>query len=468
MHDVRIDPRSTALLAAAKPMQLDPTMSSCAFAGKPSLPGRKILTALICCIGLYLTTLSNIASANTTTAELAAGNFATCVAQLKETAKGQGISTTTIDAVFGNVEQLPRVINADRKQPEFTTTFADYYNKRVTSYRIEQGRKLRDQHGGLLAKVGQASGIPAQYLLAFWGLETNFGQYFGKLYIPSALATLACDRRRAEFFSSQMQAVLKIVEDGDMQASQLVGSWAGAIGHMQFMPTTYIAHAQDGDGDKKADLRGSLADAMVSAGGYLRDIGWQPGFRWGREVLLPAGFDYSLTGRDKWQPLRNWSKLGITDVFNKPITAMDLSAALLVPSGHTGPAFLVYPNFEIIMKWNRSEFYALSVGRLADRIAGAGRLHQPIPDLKISTTDLVSIQSDLATLGYQPGKADGILGSGTRNAIQAFQKAQQLLQPNSNKHTIVADGFPNPQLKSLLAEAVATGAKSRSSDNKAP
>ena len=389
--------------------------------------------------------------------ESTATEFAACLSNLKQQASSAGISQNTIESVFADVAMLSRVIKADRKQPEFASTFADYYNKRVTPYRMEKGRELRVEHAKLLNKVARDSGVPAQYLLAFWGLETNFGQYFGKLYIPSALTTLACDQRRADFFTAQLQAMLQIVEAGHMQPEQLVGSWAGALGHMQFMPTTFLAHAKDGDGDDKADLIGSLDDAMTSAGAYLRDIGWQPGFRWGREVVLPSQFDYSQTGRDNWQPLHKWAAAGVRDVFGKPLASVDMQAALLLPSGHRGPAFLVYENFEVIMKWNRSEFYALSVGRLADRIAGAGQLHKGIPDLKFSTTDLISVQEDLDLLGYNPGKADGILGSGTRRAIQAFQKVSQenFEQTPEQNLTITADGFPNSQLLVLLAAAVA-------------
>ena len=368
--------------------------------------------------------------------------FEACVTAIGHRAVQDGISQSTVTEVLGGVEQLERVIQADRKQPEFTQTFYDYYRIRVTQSRIEKGRELGNQHLTLLKQVSQQHGVPWQYLVAFWGLETNFGRYFGKLHIPSALATLACDTRRAEFFTQQLLATLKIVDAGHMNIEQLTGSWAGAMGHMQFMPTTYLEHARDGDGDGKADLRGSLVDAFHSAAAYLKAIGWQSGYRWGREVILPDGFDFALAGRHQPQPLGTWRKLGVTSVSGSQLPDVDLSAALLLPSGQFGPAFLVYGNFDIIMKWNRSEFYALSVGILADRIAGAGRLTTPIPTTKVSTADLVAVQNELIKLEFLDGDADGVLGPATRGAIVKYQQ----------KHNLPADGFPDPKvIEHLLA-----------------
>ena len=367
-------------------------------------------------------------------------DFEQCVADLRQAGLDQGTSAEAINATLQNVEQLPRVIAQDRKQPEFTQTFADYYRVRVSDRRVKVGREKRIEHLKLLREVSETGSVPAQYLLSFWGLETNFGSYFGKLYIPSALATLACDQRRADFFRAQMLATFKIVDAGHMQPEQLVGSWAGAMGHMQFMPTTYLQYAQDATGDGRADLHGSIADAMRSAAHYLEQIGWQPGFRWGREVLIPEGFDYRNSGSDRWRPLSEWAELGITDTQGKVVPSLNLQSALLVPSGRHGPAFLVYPNFKVIMKWNRSEFYALSVGRLADRISGAGRLHTPLPTTKIGTADLIALQKHLAALDYPVGKADGILGPATRRAIQDFQ----------HKSGLIADGYPGEDLFALI------------------
>ncbi len=397
------------------------------------MPATRSLKPLIC-FTLALACSSTHLAAATPEA------FTQCLADIRQAAAREGTSEQAVEATLADVQLLPRVVAADRKQPEFTQTFADYYKVRVSDRRVRSGREKRIEHLELLRSLGATSSIPAQYLLAFWGLETNYGSYFGKLYIPSALATLACDERRPDFFRNQLLATFKIVDAGHMQPAQLVGSWAGAMGHMQFMPTTYLQYAQDANADGRADLHGSVADAMHSAAHYLESIGWKPGFRWGREVLLPEDFDYRNSGSDKWQPLSAWARLGVTDTQGQPMPSLDLDAALLVPSGRHGPAFLVYPNFKVIMKWNRSEFYALTVGRLADRIAGAGRLHTPIPETKISTTDLIALQLRLAELNYPVGDADGILGPATRRAIQDYQHSQGL----------IADGFPDHALFALL------------------
>ncbi len=345
---------------------------------------------------------------------------------------------------MGSVEELPRVVAADRAQPEFTQTFTQYYNARVTPTRVAKGRSVLLEHHQLLADVQRETGVPPQYLVALWGLETNFGSYFGKLSIPSALTTLACDGRRASFFTRELFATLRIIAAGDISADRMIGSWAGAIGHMQFMPTTYLDHAVDGDGDGRRDLLGSIPDALTSGASYLARLGWQPGYRWGREVVLPEGFDHALSGRDQWQPLRFWSERGVRDVFGKPLPPLANEAALLLPSGHSGPAFLVYQNFRILMRWNRSESYALSVGRLADRIAGAGRLHTPPPEQRFTTVAIKTLQENLNRLGYDTGKPDGVLGPATRGAIRSFQQAEGL----------IADGYPSTVLFGAVSAAL--------------
>jgi membrane-bound lytic murein transglycosylase B len=403
--------------------------------------------ALICIV--VLLGMPQTLQAETLNPEPQTDSWQSCVATLRASAVNDGVSAETVDEVLGQVTQLPRVIQLDRKQPEFTQTFTQYYELRVTDFRVTQGRNLLAKHAPLLARIQAATGVPPQYLVAFWGLETNFGSYFGKLPIPSALTTLACDSRRSEFFTRELIAILRIIEAGDIEHADLIGSWAGAIGHMQFMPTTYLEYAVDGDADGRRDLLGSVADALTSGGSYLASIGWQEGYRWGREVFVPEGFDFSVTGSEQWRPLSEWADLGITDVFGVPLEAVGLEAALVVPSGHQGPAFLIYPNFRIIMKWNRSEHYALSVGRLADRIAGAGKLHKPLPSAeqsRFSTTTMMGLQSGLNALGYAAGEPDGVIGPATRKAIRSFQ--QQVGQ--------IADGYPTAALITAVNQAVAS------------
>ncbi|AZT85373.1 lytic murein transglycosylase [Marinobacter sp. NP-4(2019)] len=368
-------------------------------------------------------------------------NFQACLTRLKAHAIDAGVAETTATKVLAQVEHLDRVIELDRRQPEFTTTFANYLNRRVNDDRISTGRSLLLEHRELLADVTRETGVPAPYLLAFWGLETNFGTYFGKMSVPSSLATLACDPRRSRFFTEQLTAALQIIDEGAIPAEQMEGSWAGAMGHVQFMPTVFLKHAVDADGDGKRDLWNSLPDAMMSAGKFLQDLGWDSDYRWGREVILPDGFNYELADGRRLT-LDEWNALGVTDAFGDPLADEPIKAALVVPSGHRGPAFLAYRNFNVIMGWNRSEFYAIAVGHLADRIAGAGNLQNPPPEDQpnLSRADILALQQALNDKGFDSGEPDGIMGPATRSAIRSFQAS----------HGMVADGYPGEPVFSRL------------------
>jgi membrane-bound lytic murein transglycosylase B len=398
---------------------------------------RRSLWSVACLFIVPITIAAAAESANP-------ADFATCVAGLQSKARAAGISEPVVRDVLGAVERVDKVIELDRKQPEFTATFTEYYTRRVTDERIERGRALLKEHRAVLDSVQRETGVPAHYLIAFWGLETNFGGYFGDIPVPASLATLACDERRSTFFTAELLAALQIIDDGDITPERMLGSWAGAMGHMQFLPSVFLRHATDGDGDGKRDLWGSIPDALASAGNFLRDIGWERGLRWGREVRLPKDFDYTLAGRDADEPLSTWVDRGVRDVFGNTLPRLDLPAALIVPSGHTGPAFLVYRNFDVIMRWNRSEFYALAVGRLADRIAGGGPLAQPPPEatVRITADDVRQLQRDLAMLGYDVGPPDGIAGPATRRALSRFQASREL----------VADGYLDPALLAAVRE----------------
>jgi membrane-bound lytic murein transglycosylase B len=397
--------------------------------------------------GALLATIVPFALADTALPTLSDEDFAACVVDLKETARTRGISETVVQDVLANVSYLEQVIELDRRQPEFTQPFTEYYNRRVSAARVARGRALLAEHGALLSDVQREYGVPGHYLLAFWGLETNFGSYFGSTPVPDSLATLACDPRRSRFFTEELMAALRIVDHGDSEPSAMVGSCAGAMGHVQFMPSVFLRYAVDADGDGRRDLWGSIPDALHSAGRFLSELGWEPGLRWGREVLLPDGFDFARTGRGNRAPLREWRSLGVTDAFGRPLPELDLPAALLVPSGHRGPAFLTYRNFDVVMGWNRSEFYALTVGRLADEIAGAGPLRRPPPEnaARFSRPEVLVLQRQLNRLGYDAGEPDGIVGPATRAALSRFQSDRNL----------IADGHLDAEMFEAVRRAAA-------------
>lgn len=369
--------------------------------------------------------------------------FGECVGQLQQRALKENISAAVVETDLAAAKFVPRVIELDRKQPEFSQTFHGYYSLRVTDQRVQLGRQLLAEHGELLNSLTRQYGIPPQYLVSFWGLETNFGRYLGKMNVVDSLATLACDPRRSEFFTQELFNALRLIEAGVGSRETLVGSWAGAMGNMQFMPSAYLQFGLDADKDGRADLWNSLQDAFTSAAHYLQQLGWQKNWRWGREVMLPKGFDYSLAGRDQARALREWRKLGVRDTNNNPIAALDDSAALVIPAGHSGPVFLVYDNFDVIMKWNRSEFYALSVGVLADRINGAGQLAVSPPKLKpMSRNQVSSWQQALNERGIDAGTVDGIFGSQTKQALRTFQA----------QNGLIADGYPDEKTIQALMQ----------------
>ena len=364
--------------------------------------------------------------------------FKLCLASLQTKARAEGISPALVDTQLAKVNFDPRIIGYDRAQPEFTQTFSGYYYQRVNDARIQMGRDFYRQYQPLLREITRQTGVPGRYLVAFWGMETNFGRYFGKLPVLDSLATLACDPRRPTFFTQELMAALRILDRGDITADKLTGSWAGALGHMQFLPSVYLRYARDADNDGRRDLWQSIPDALTSAGYFLQGLGWNAEERWGREVILPEGFDYRLAGLKNRQPLNFWQEQGVRTVFGGALPNVKMEAALLVPTGHRGPAFLVYPNFNVIMRWNLSEFYALSVGILADKIHGAGPLRQPPPqDLtRLTRNTVMQLQEKLQAAGYDPGPVDGIMGPATRTAISEFQQAKGW----------IADGFPHPKV----------------------
>lgn len=377
-------------------------------------------------------------------------DFSACLVDLQARARARGLPPRIVDEVLSGLVHQPRVLELDRAQPEFRQSFAAYMRSRVNQARIWRGRLALVEQAELLVRLTEDYGVPGHYLIAFWGLETNYGGFLGQMPTLDVLATLACDPRRSAMFTEQLMTALELVERDALQPETMRGSWAGAMGHTQFMPSTWRDHAIDGDGDGRIDLWGSEADALTSAANYLRGLGWQSGERWGREVRLAKGFDYALSGLDGRRPLSQWAGLGVLQADGRPLQVADMEAALLVPMGHLGPAFLVYENFEVIMRWNRSQAYALAVGHLADRIVGAGELVRAWPDVEQapSAERMMALQQKLIELGYAPGEPDGVLGPATRAALRAFQVEQGL----------VADGYPDEDAFEALGLGAADGA----------
>ena len=279
-----------------------------------------------------------------------------------------GISATIFDAAFSGIEPIPRIIELDRSQPEVTITFEQYLERVVPDSRVAQGRELLAEHRELLEPIGRKFGVPPRFIVALWGIETSFGRFLGGFPVIGALATLAHDGRRSKYFRQELLHALRILEDGHITPDAMVGSWAGAMGQSQFMPSSFVRYAVDYDGDGKRDIWGTQADVFASAANYLAQAGWRTGETWGRRVQLPAGFDQALVGLEVKKTLAEWQELGLRRANGADLPQAAISGSVVLPGGEGGPAYLVYDNYRTIMRWNRSFYFATSVGLLADRI----------------------------------------------------------------------------------------------------
>ncbi len=377
-------------------------------------------------------------------------DFQAWLVGLRMEALARGITQQTLATALDGLQPIEVVIERDRRQPEFVRTFLDYLGRAVTPERVELGSKLLQQHRDALERISTQYGVPPNVLVAFWGLETNFGKYMGRYPVIGVLATLAYDDRRSAFFRAELLDALAILQEGHIALDQMLGSWAGAMGQVQFMPSTFRRHAVDGDGDGRKDIWNSLPDAFASAANFLNRLGWQAAQPWGQEVLLPKGFDLRLAGAGARKSLDDWVALGVRRADGRDLPGGAIDAALLLPQGHQGPAFLVYRNFGVILGWNRSNNYALAVGHLADRMMGLPPLltGQGADNRVMSREQIVDMQQLLNDLGFALGEADGVPGSRTRAAIRAFQ----------NRVGLPVDGYPSPALlERLWVETGKTG-----------
>lgn len=367
--------------------------------------------------------------------------FKRWVADFRARAAARGVSSGTLDATLGHVKLVPKILGRDRSQPEFSRRVWSYLDSLVSAHRVRLGQEQLATYADIAAHTEQRYGVPRHIIGAIWGIESNYGRNFGSYGTVDALATLAFDGRRRSFAVKQLYAIFKIVDSGAIAARELRGSWAGAMGHTQFLPTSYLAYAKDGDGDGRIDIWNSIDDVMASTANYLTAHGWQAGSRWGVEVTLPSGFDYAQAALAVKRSTGDWQARGVGAVTGGTLPRY-AKASILAPAGARGPAFLVGPNFGVIMSYNHSINYALAVGLLADRLAGRPGVQQAWPRhlAALSRDQVVALQRMLNRKGYAVGTPDGIIGANTRKGIRQYQHA----------HGLVADGFATRQLVQRL------------------
>jgi len=358
-----------------------------------------------------------------------------------------GISKSTYDAVFQGVsEPDPEVLSKAKYQPEFVAKVWDYLDSRVTSFTIETGLEKRKSLDKWLDIIEATYGVDRDILLAIWSIESIYGEYLTRPgavhHIGQALATLAYkDKRRAKFARQQLIAALKIVQNGDVSAKGMVGSWAGAMGHTQFIPTSYQTWAVDINGDGKRDVWNFPPDALASTANLLKKNGWVKGHTWGYEVTLPKGFNHKLENRNGYK-IRDFQRLGVKRANGENFPRQGDNAVLKFPGGNNGPAFLMLKNFYVLKRYNNADKYALAVGHLADRIQGGGPLVQDWPRgyVSLSEEERKEVQTRLLNLGYYEGDVDGNIGSGSRKAIRTWQE----------KTGMLPDGFPSRKVLDKL------------------
>ncbi|MFE1602932.1 lytic murein transglycosylase [Methylobacterium sp. ID0610] len=354
----------------------------------------------------------------------ARADFRSCLAGLGQEAAAKGISSASFQAATAGIVYDEKVIELSQAQPEFKTPIWDYIAALVDEERVEDGRAAMRQHAAALAQAEARFNVDRYTIAAVWGVESNFGKNLGKMPLVQSLATLACSsNRRAAFFKGELMATLKIIDHGDIDPSRLTGSWAGAFGQTQFMPTTYQRLAVDLDGDGRRDVVDSVADAVGSTANFLRVAKWQNGQPWGYEVRLPSGFNLAAAGRKNKRPVGHWASLGVTRIDGRPLSG-EGAAGIIAPAGVNGPAFLVTKNFDAIYSYNAAESYGLAIAVLSDRLRGRQGIQTawPTDDPPLSRAERRALQSALASRGYDVGEPDGRVGSKTRDAIKDIER----------------------------------------------
>jgi len=351
--------------------------------------------------------------------------YDTWVTAFRTRATSKGISQSTLDRAFHSAGYLPGVIDRDRNQTEFTRTLEDYLAIAASDDRVSTGREMLRQQGKVLSQIEAKYAVEPKVVTAIWGLESRYGARRGSVPVISSLSTLAYDGRRGSFFESQLLAALRILQNGDVTPDRMTGSWAGAMGHTQFIPTSYEAYAVDFRGDGRRDIwSDDPTDALASAAAYLQRSGWTHGQPWGVEVRLPGGFNTGLTGRDKTRNPADWAALGVRDMNGKPVPNHG-AASIIIPAGASGPAFMTFRNFTVITRYNNSESYVIGVGHLSDRLVGGPPIRGTFPPDANGMTleDRKELQSRLTAKGFDTQGADGVIGNNTKSAISAYQRS---------------------------------------------
>lgn len=366
--------------------------------------------------------------------------FAQWVASFKESARAAGLSEATLSAL-DDAQYLPRMVELDRAQPEFTRAPWQYLDNAVSAQRVAQGQEKLEQWRAPLDAAASRYGVPPEIVVAIWGMESNYGGNYGNTPTLSALATLGFDGRREAWARAELLAALKIIQAGDIDRAHMIGSWAGAMGQTQFMPSAFMSFAVDADGDGRRDIWGSMPDVIASTANYLARSGWQPGQPWGAEVRLPQEFDLGRADASVRQSSAQWEAEGVRSIDGRPLPPL-ADATVFLPAGARGPAFLLGPNFRAILRYNNSTNYALAVGLLAQRVAGGPGVQTPWPrdQAPLSRSQVRELQEGLNAAGFDAGTPDGVMGPATRSAVRRFQ--QRLGLP--------ADGYPTVELLDRL------------------